>query len=117
MEASRSGPAPEGYYLTGVNVLPQWRRGGVAEALTRARLAWIGDHPDRPDHPESDVRAWYFASVANLASIALHERFGCIEVLRAQEIQGVGFTAGEGILFRLTEVTGVLPEPPGRRTA
>lgn len=35
-------PLPEGWYLRGIVVDPDFRRTGVATHLTRARLAWLG---------------------------------------------------------------------------
>lgn len=88
--------APAGHYLTGVTVLPEFRRAGLARNLTAARLGWIGQRAEE---------AWYFASAENAASIRLHEQFGFAEVLRAPSIHGVSFEGGEGILFRLQTVS------------
>lgn len=88
--------APAGFYLTGVTVVPEYRRRGLGRRLTVARLDWIRERADV---------AWYFASSANKSSIDLHLAFGFAEVLRARTIHGVTFSDGEGILFRaaLTE--------------
>lgn len=83
--------APAGYYLTGVTVLPVYRRGGLARAFTLARLEWI---------KERAAEAWYFAAAENAASIRMHQQLGFIEVGRAPSIHGVAFEAGEGVLFR-----------------
>ena len=85
--------APAGHYLTGVYVRPEWRRNGVATALTEARLDWIR---------ERAADAWYFANARNTASIALHRRFGFEEVSRRFSFPGLVFEGGRGILFRLT---------------
>jgi ribosomal protein S18 acetylase RimI-like enzyme len=82
---------PRGFYLTGVVVLPEQRGRGIATALTRARLDWIGKRA-----PE----AWYFANARNTASIELHRRFGFEEVSRRFSFPGLTFEGGEGILFR-----------------
>ena len=84
--------APAGYYLAGVTVVPGFRRAGLGRALTVARIGWISGRSDE---------VWFFASVANAASIDLHREFGFQEVLRAPAIHGVTFDAGEGILCRL----------------
>jgi len=39
--ADAEDTAPGGYYLTGLVVLPGWRRNGVGSELTRWRLEWI----------------------------------------------------------------------------
>jgi GNAT superfamily N-acetyltransferase len=83
--------APAGFVLAGVNVLESSRRHGVGLALTRRRLAWIA---------ERAATAWYFASSANHASIAMHADLGFVEVLRAPRIHGVDFASGEGVLLR-----------------
>jgi ribosomal protein S18 acetylase RimI-like enzyme len=69
-EADAGAPtnaAPTGYYLVGLVVDPSWRRRGVADALIRARLAWVAERA-----PE----AWYLADVRNRVSLRLHERAG-----------------------------------------
>jgi aminoglycoside 6'-N-acetyltransferase I len=81
----------DGYYLVGVAAHPDHRRRGVALALTRARMRWIAGRADE---------AWYFTNAANLASIALHGRFGFREVARSPSFRGVHFDGGEGILYR-----------------
>jgi ribosomal protein S18 acetylase RimI-like enzyme len=83
--------APSGWYLTGVTVLPPYRRAGLARRLTTARLGWIAERTDE---------AWYFANAQNAASIRLHDELGFTEVSRAAAIHGVTFADGEGILFR-----------------
>lgn len=84
--------APRGYYLTGLFVAPSERRTGIGAALTRARLAWIGDRA---------ADAWCFANARNTASIALHERLGFAEATRRFSFPDLTFHGGEGILFRL----------------
>jgi len=83
--------APEGWHLGGVIVEPDYRRRGVASALTAWRLAWIAERSDR---------AYYCANVRNRASIELHARFGFEELTREFRIPGVTFTGGVGLLFR-----------------
>ena len=83
--------APAGYYLTGVTVLPSYRRAGLARDFTLARLGWIRERADE---------AWYFAAAENAASIRLHQELGFNETARASSIHGVDFAADEGVLFR-----------------
>ena len=83
--------APAGWHLTGVTVLPRFRRGGLGRRLTQARLDWIAERSDL---------AWYMAAADNPASIRLHEQLGFVEVSRASSIHGVAFECGEGVLFR-----------------
>ena len=83
--------APAGYYLTGVTVLPPYRRAGLGRDFTLARLDWIKERADE---------AWYFAAAENAASIRLHDELGFTEVTRASSIHGVSFDAGVGVLFR-----------------
>jgi ribosomal protein S18 acetylase RimI-like enzyme len=83
--------APDGYYLVGIVVDPDSRRGGVGAALTQARLDWISERAND---------AWFFANARNIASIELHRRFGFEEVTRHFSFPRARF-GGEGILFRL----------------
>ena len=85
-----SGPAPAGHYLGGVNVHPAFRRRGIGAALTQDRLEWISGRA-----PE----AWFFTNARNSVSVALHARFGFVEVSRAGEFHGTTFDGGVGILF------------------
>jgi GNAT superfamily N-acetyltransferase len=61
------GTAPPGWYLLGLVVDEAWRRRGIGEALTTARMAWVS---------ERSGRLYYFTNRGNLASQALHERLG-----------------------------------------
>ena len=54
--------APPGWYLLGLVVDEAWRRRGIGEALTKARMAWVS---------ERSSRLYCFTSHANLASQAL----------------------------------------------
>lgn len=83
--------APAWHYLAGVTVVPELRRNGVADALTKARLSWVAQRASE---------AFLVVNSHNLASIRLHSRWGFTEVLRAQQLTGVRFTGGEGILMR-----------------
>jgi len=66
-----AGAAPAGWYLLGLVVDQAWRRRGIGEALTRARMAWVA---------ERSPRVYYFTGRGNLASQALHERLGFTEM-------------------------------------
>jgi phosphinothricin acetyltransferase len=83
--------APDGYYLTGVSVSPQWRRRGLGRALTRWRMAWVW---------ERAPLVWCFVSARNDSSLDLHTALGFCEVLRAPALQGVPFDGGAGVLLR-----------------
>jgi len=89
LEAHADG-GPAGYYLTGVTVLPDFRRQGLALELTVPRLEWIRDRADA---------AWCFINAQNDASIRLHEKLGFIEMHRASSIQGVVFGGKGGVLL------------------
>lgn len=84
--------APPGWYLLGVEVLPEHRRKGVGAELTRARLEWIAERADG---------AYYFTEQENRGSIALHERLGFQEVGRGVEYPGALGAAGSRVLFRV----------------
>lgn len=83
--------APAGLYLTGVVVAPAWRRRGIGEALTRARLAWARQRTDE---------VWMFTNARNGASLALHGCLGFVEVGRASSYLGEPFDGGVGVLLR-----------------
>jgi ribosomal protein S18 acetylase RimI-like enzyme len=65
------GAAPPGWYLLGLVVDQAWRRRGIGEALTRARMAWVAERSDR---------LYCFTAHGNLASQALHERLGFTQI-------------------------------------
>lgn len=81
--------APAGYYLMGLAIDTAWRRRGLAEALTSARLRWAWSRTDR---------VFYFASAANPASLDLHGRLGFEELTRAFSFPGIDFAGGVGVL-------------------
>lgn len=83
---------PEGWYLTGVIVHPTWRRRGLGEALTEARLAWLRQRTDA---------AYYVASRQNRASIALHERFGFQEIARGFDYPRADLPPERSIAYEL----------------
>lgn len=88
---SPKNTAPEGWYLNGIIIKPEYRRLGIASRLTEQRL-------QRLTNKTSDV--FYFANAKNAASIDLHEKFGFQEVTRDFIFPGVTFEGGVGILFR-----------------
>jgi ribosomal protein S18 acetylase RimI-like enzyme len=98
-----SNPAPEGYYLGGVTVAPEFRRRRIALELTRQRLVWIAQRADE---------AYYFANALNRASIDLHARLGFVELTREFHHPSASFTGGVGILFRV-DLRSPNPSPIG----
>ncbi len=84
------GAAPAGHYLSGIAVHPGARRLGGGMLLTQARLDWIAERTDR---------AFYFTNARNAASLALHARWGFVELTRAAELRGVPFDGGVGVLL------------------
>jgi ribosomal protein S18 acetylase RimI-like enzyme len=91
--------APEGWYLNGVIVCPEYRRHGIGAKLTRARLTWIA---------QRQSKAFYFASALNLATIDLHKAFGFRELTRDFYYPRVSFEGGVGILFVCEPIPGEL---------
>ena len=84
------GAAAAGHYLGGVTVTPQFRRHGIADALTSARLDWVW---------KRSKNIWYVVNAQNLASVDLHRKRGFYEVARSDRFHTTTFTGGEGILF------------------
>lgn len=82
--------APAGWYLSGVVVMPEWRRRGIGRALTGSRLDWIA---------ERDTRAYYFANQRNRVSIDLHRSLGFVELTRDFHHPHARFAGGVGVLF------------------
>lgn len=83
---------PEGWYLSGLVVAPDWRRRGIGDRLTKERLDWIAARAPR---------AYYFANSRNGATIDLHARFGFREIQRGLAGHGLTFAGGVGLLFAL----------------
>jgi len=83
--------APEGCYLTGVVVLPTWRRHGIGSELTLRLRDWIWQHEEH---------AWSVTNHQNMASVAMHERLGFKPVDQAASYLGIDFEGGLGILLR-----------------
>jgi GNAT superfamily N-acetyltransferase len=73
----------------GLLVDERWRRSGLGERLTAARLAWVWEHAQA---------CWFFANARNRASLDLHAKLGFHEVTRAFTFPGVTFDGGEGFL-------------------
>ncbi|WP_416417955.1 GNAT family N-acetyltransferase [Paenarthrobacter aromaticivorans] len=90
------GRAPAGHYLGGVIITPNFRRRGIASALTRVRLDWIWSRSST---------AYYFANEHNTASIRMHETLGFQSIGRFGQIRGV--TADDGrsklVLFQASQ--------------
>ncbi|WP_244517055.1 GNAT family N-acetyltransferase [Arthrobacter alpinus] len=86
-----NGQAPGGHYLGGVTVLPEFRRHGIARALTQVRLNWIWARADS---------AWYIVNPSNQASIDLHREWGFAEVARAAKLHTTSFTGCVGLLLQ-----------------
>jgi ribosomal protein S18 acetylase RimI-like enzyme len=63
--------APAGWYLLGLAVDPAWRRRGIGEALTRARMTWVSERAGQ---------LYYFTSPANRVSQKMHEQLGFVPV-------------------------------------
>ena len=82
--------APAGHYLAGITVLPDFRRRGLAQELTEARLQWIWQQAGD---------AWYVVNARNQASLALHRKWGFREVARGPGFHTVTFDGGEGVLL------------------
>lgn len=83
---------PEGWYLSGLLVAPEFRRNGIGLELTRQRIAWIGTRAQV-------VR--FHTSAANLASIAMHEKLGFGQVKRGIVVTNRYRDQGPEILYEL----------------
>ncbi len=95
LAADEAGPGtPAGYYLSGVLVKPARRRGGIALALTRARLRWAFARTDE---------AFYVAGADNIASLHLHAALGFQEMKRFASERSA---AGVAVLSRLARDDG-----------
>jgi len=83
--------APDGWYVSGVTVLPDQRRHGAGTRLLDALTTWIWDRDDT---------AWSVINALNLPSLALHAQRGFQEVGRGSTFAGITFTGGTGVLLR-----------------
>jgi ribosomal protein S18 acetylase RimI-like enzyme len=88
---SKDSSMPNGAFLMGVVILPEYRRQGIADALTSHRIQFCEDH---------SLPLYYFTSTLNKASIKLHEKYGFTEIRRAEKFMGMAMDGGEGILFK-----------------
>jgi RimJ/RimL family protein N-acetyltransferase len=64
---------PEGWYLSGLIVAPDFRRHGIGLELTKARIDWLSG--------KTNI-VYYFANSDNLVTIELHEKLGFKEIKR-----------------------------------
>ncbi|TCO28182.1 ribosomal protein S18 acetylase RimI-like enzyme [Kribbella steppae] len=89
--------APTGYYLVGLIVAPDWRRHGIGELLTADRMRWTAERADS---------IYYFANLANGATLDLHHSLGFTEVTRDFTFPGDPLQPGTGVLLRADLTTG-----------
>lgn len=94
--------APGGWYVTGITVLPEWRRRRVADRML-ARLL------ERLDRTPADV--WSVVNALNRASLDLHARHGFAEVRRAPRLAGIEFAGGRGVLLHRKPTVGGAVRP------
>lgn len=85
--------APDGWYLSGVVVAPEFRRRGIGRRLTQARIDWVLTR---------DAAAYYVVSASNRASRTLHAELGFVEISDDFVVPGVVFANDDGLLCRLT---------------
>lgn len=90
-EDAPEGTIPRGWYLMGIYVAPEFRRQGIARALTQARLDWLASRT-------VVVRA--FVNTQNRVSLDLLTSMGFEEETRDFSVPGITFSGGEGILLR-----------------
>ncbi len=91
-EDALANAAPDGWYLTGVIVAPQFRRRRIGHQLTQARLQCLARRTSK---------VYYVASAQNRVTIELHRQLGFVEVTRDFSFPKVTFTGGVGILFEM----------------
>jgi ribosomal protein S18 acetylase RimI-like enzyme len=83
--------APDGYYLIGLIVAPEWRRHGIGELLTQERLRWTAERADE---------VYYFANHANSAILDLYQRFNFTELTRDFTFPNAPLEPGTCVLLR-----------------
>jgi ribosomal protein S18 acetylase RimI-like enzyme len=83
--------APTGYYLVGLIVAPAWRRYGIGELLTLERMRWTAERAGQ---------IYYFANLANDATLDLHQRLGFTEVTRDFTFPKAPMAPGAGVLLQ-----------------
>lgn len=83
------------WLLSGLTVVPSWRRQGVAMTLLTHVIAGVAAlEPGASLHSVINAQ--------NRASIALHERAGFTEAERGPRFAGITFTGGTGVLLERT---------------
>jgi len=100
-EGAPANAVPDGWYLTGVIVTPQFRRRRIGHQLTQARLQWL---------LRRTSNVYYVASAQNRVMIELHRQFGFVEMTRDFSFPDVTFTGGVGILFEVDLASLSQPE-------
>ena len=85
--------SPQGWYLNGIIVDPEYRRRGVARKLLKARESFAF-------HYKSGQDIYSIVSAENVPSINYHLNSGFVEDKRAPGFLNVRLKCGEGILFR-----------------
>lgn len=83
--------APAGWYVSGITVVPGWRRRRIGDRMLALELADV----DRLGEP-----TWSLVNARNGASLDLHARHGFAEVARAATFAGITFSGGTGVLLR-----------------
>lgn len=83
--------APAGWYVSGITVVPGWRRRRIGDRMLALELADV----DRLHEP-----TWSVVNARNGASLDLHARHGFVEVTRAATFAGITFSGGTGVLLR-----------------
>ncbi|MCG2799104.1 MAG: GNAT family N-acetyltransferase [Cellulomonas sp.] len=82
---------PAGWYVSGITVVPGWRRRRIGDRMLAFELAKV----DRLHEP-----TWSVVNARNGASLDLHARHGFVEVARAATFAGITFEGGTGVLLR-----------------
>lgn len=100
--------APDGWYLSGLVVAPEYRRRGIGRSLTEARCEWVWERADA---------VHYVVSGSNRASQDMHASLGFREVTRDFSVPGVVFSHGGGVLCRAEAPTRRLVTFPRRWAA
>ena len=83
---------PEGWYLMGTIVDPQYRRQGIGRRLCEARIRWV---------KQQAGEVYYYVNALNEVSIRLHQHLGFREITRDFGFPGLSFKGGQGgILYK-----------------
>lgn len=83
-------PAPIGWYLMGVTILPEFRGQSIGALLTKKRLDHI---------KQLSSKVYYVANADNKTSIKMHKKFGFKEIGRGEGFLKIRFNGGKGVLF------------------